>query len=200
MIQNTNDKMIRRGFRLTQIGVAGVWLIVLYPVLMWVVVGTLSSYGFQDKIKLFKDGKGNYLTTPAVIRLAEQLKAIEDRESALEKKLADEEAQLKSASMKLIQTIEQMTVSEGNFIKFEKEIVPRLGYLYIKNDRQLPAYFVIEEIGTDIEMYVDDPTILKLAPRYKEIVLEMTDAEAENIKAKKSKNMQKMRSREFVVL
>ena len=78
--------MFRRGVRMTGIGIIGFWLLFLYPLLTWLVIGTLSSYGFQEKVEQLGSPNGQALTIPTIMRFAEKLSQLrEEKEIVLEK-------------------------------------------------------------------------------------------------------------------
>ena len=104
----TGKDILKEGSRITGIGIVGLWLLILYPILIWFVLGTLSGHGFQDKVRRIQDKKNNSLTIPSVVRQADQLIEIRTRENSLKIQLE-----------KIDTEIEQLN---DNIILKEKEV------------------------------------------------------------------------------
>lgn len=85
------DTLIQRGINTTIIGITGAWLIFLYPLLAWFVIGTLSARGFQDKVQKFEDNGEKY-SVFRITKLANQLKEIQADEEQARLKLNEFEA------------------------------------------------------------------------------------------------------------
>ncbi len=181
-MQSTKDTYVKQGFRTTQIGITGVWLLVLYPVLLWVIVGTLSGYGFQDKVALSKskDSINKRLTIPAIILISKQLKEKENQESALRKELKGIEDEAEKARNAHGLAREKRDVWETKWDSLEKEIIPKLRHLHNNNESNLPL--VLEhksDIGVHLETYSTNLSIVKLKPRYMDLVTTQKEIERE---------------------
>ena len=91
--------MLQRGVRITGTGIIGFWLLFLYPLLTWLVIGTLSSYGFQEKVERFASTDGQALTIPTVMRFAQKLAQLQDEESQLADKSLEIQEEMESTEV-----------------------------------------------------------------------------------------------------
>lgn len=104
----------------------GVWLILLYPVLIWCVVGTLSAHGFQDKVRQIVDPEGNPLSMPTIIRLADQLEGIEKQIGRLQTELYEKEAEEVRLKSKRLLKKEKLDEAEAS----ARPLFSRLAYRF----------------------------------------------------------------------
>lgn len=162
----------------------GVWLILLYPVLIWCVVGTLSAHGFQDKVRQITDPEGNPLSMPTIIRLADQLKDIEEQISRLQVALYEKEAEEVRLKSKRLTKKEKLDEAEAKI----RPIFSKLTYRFKQE-----GYSVNTDAGIRfnilIEMTSGNPTLRdwiendeELAPvwkSYQESITLLESAEGE---------------------
>ena len=173
-------RRIGKSFRRTQIGLTGLWLLILYPVLLWVVVGTLSAYGYQDKI-------GTDLSIPMVMRCADQLKEIDSRRARLESELAD--IRVKEAEAKSEYNLARQKANDfqSELMKFQNEVVPRLRFLMSASSMSKETMDNLDDIGIIgeyMEKYSTDEKVAGLMPRYRELVKAWAETDTRYFNAK----------------
>ena len=124
--QEKSLSLMEHGRRVTEIGIVGIWLILLYPVLIWSVIGSVSAYGFQDKIKLILDKEGNPMTISAVIRHAILTDALEERENKVKIQISETETLEKEYRSKRVRKKEALDREEAEEKNIYLDILNRL--------------------------------------------------------------------------
>ncbi len=180
MSNNTNA--FHLGVRFTEIGIAGIWLLMLYPILLWTVVGTLSAYGFQDKVTHIQDQDGESLSIPTIIRRAEQFYKIQDQKQQFESQLKQLNQETIEINKKIIFNEERNYLWEQKWDDFKIKIVPKLDALNDQQNIANPEYFDIAEIGNGIENYKSEPDITPHINTYQQFAFEHEKIEKEHMR------------------
>ncbi len=175
---------MEQGFLATQIGLSGVWLLALYPALLWVVLGTLSSYGFQDKVAAAAKKHDNSLTIQMVLRDGEKLDAIERREIILKQQLKNLQGELKQQNNILLDINEKKLAWQVEWIGFRDAILPKLVQMDSVKKKDITPYKTLANIGQGIEDHAEEPALFEFIPRYKKLLDKRGDAEIEEIRAR----------------
>ena len=188
----TWSTMSKTGVRWTQIGLTGTWLIVLYPVLLWVVVGTLSGYGFHNKVKLVQDSDGHILTIPAIMRRAQELSEIQNQEKLLETELNEAQAMLKQSRERRTLARNAGSSWDAQWVAFKTEVLPRIKHLDSQNRSSAPPpSYKLDDIGNAFEMYADDDKLTQFVSQYKTLISEQKKIETQINNANRHADMAK---------
>ncbi len=125
-------ELYKEGSRITGIGVIGAYLAILYPILIWFVLGTLSGHGFQDKVRRKLDDNNQSLTIPFVVRQADQLIKIEEHGNALKEQLQNSDKKIENLNRNVIIKEKEANAEHKDIGSLNLKIIKILGQLEIE--------------------------------------------------------------------
>lgn len=124
--------------QITERTITGLWLLLLYPALLWTVIAILCAYGFQENVAKGTDSDNNPLTISFVMRKADELRKIEANEQDLKNSIKKLEQEFKKAKVALFDAHEYSVSVNEDSIEFVSIKKPIVRGLYNQHQVELP--------------------------------------------------------------
>ncbi|MCG8570802.1 MAG: hypothetical protein MJB14_11745 [Spirochaetes bacterium] len=174
-------------FNFIKKSIVGVWLITLYIFLLWLIVGTLSGYGFQEKISKMKDSEGNVFTVTTIIIKTDELTERQKDDSYLKEAINQKEVEYESSKKNDSQYENQINSILSEMIDLSNIVEPLIRKKIKEKDLPVPVHFELYQVQEYLIMFKDDSDMQDFLLKFEEL-------------AKNKRNIEKKRADLKIVL